>query len=125
LLLFSSPSLKTSQSDEDKLRNTYFAQSGVITVTPLKIPEPVDVKAEGKRLKFRRQLMKLEFNATLVTPFSTIQNDLKGFAEFLVYWPSGKSAKTFAKRIATESLASSTTTIPEPSPDKPRGLTGK
>lgn len=114
LLLFTSPFTPNEQNDEEKLKGTYFAQSGTLTVTPKGKPKLIGVRSQGKNVNFKKQTMTVDFKAGLATPFNAQENNLKGTIEFPVYWPSGKQAEKLTQKIATDSLGGMG---PVPSPD--------
>jgi hypothetical protein len=105
LLLFSSPSAMKEQSDEDKLKGTFFAQGGTLALSPVGQPHVVELKSQGKVLLFKAQVFRVAFDAQLVTPFNAQENALKGTLEFPVYWPHGREAEKLTQRIARESLS--------------------
>lgn len=104
LLLFSSPSTKLNQSDEEKLKETLFASGGSISITPQRLPTTYLVRDQTRKLTFLRQAFLTEFAAELSTPFSKTVRKLTGAIEFYYYWPKGKEATDFANKIAGESL---------------------
>ncbi len=103
-LLMTGPTTPNDRSDEEKLKNTYFALSGSLTVTPRGKSRLMEVKSQGKRLNFKMRIMRVVFDAALVTPFNASPATLKGTIDFPVYQASGKEAETLTQRIATESL---------------------
>ncbi len=104
LLLFTSPQTPTEQSDEEKLKRTYFAQSGKFVATPKGKPELLSVRYQGKTLNFRKFTYSARIEAQLVTPFNSQENSLKGDIEFPVYTAKGKAAEGLIRKIAGESL---------------------
>lgn len=114
LLLFSSPSSKLNQSDEEKLKETLFAQTGTITLTPLRTPAAFIVKDQNKKFPFLRQPFRTEFAAELSTPFSKSVRKLTGTVDFYYYWPNGKEAVAFANQIAADSFNSLSGVAPPP-----------
>jgi hypothetical protein len=114
LILFSNPDSPVDQADEEKLRGTFFANSGVLTVTPLGKPEVVDIQADNGHYKFKTQTMRIELNSLLVTPFNIQPADLRGNLEIPIFWPHDKRSESFAKHIAEESLGT-----PTPGPKTP------
>lgn len=117
LLLFTSPSTPSEQGDEDKLKGTYFAQSGTIALTPLGSAEKLEVRSQGRIVGFKSQTVRLEIDALLATPFTTQETTLKGSIELPLYWPVGKEAKAMTRRIAADSLGTA------PALPGPEGLT--
>jgi len=107
VLLFTPPTASINRSDEDKLRDSYFAQSGVITVTPVGSPELVDTDADKGRLTFKAQTFRLDFNVMMATPFNTQLLDLRGQVDAPLYWPAGKTSEQFIANVAKDSLKSS------------------
>ena len=91
LLLITSPSAPSEQSDEEKLKGTYFAQSGTITATTVGISTKMLIRSQGKSLSFRKQSLRLIIDAKLVTPFNTQETSLSGAIEIPIY--TGRSEK--------------------------------
>jgi len=119
LMLVTSPSTPREQVDEQKLKSTYFAQSGTIILTPLETFRPIQTDNAGTIIKFRTQTVRLEFNNELATPFSGEKAELQGKLEIPLYWPDGKPAELFAKKIANRSLAG----MSAPPSQPPTGIT--
>jgi hypothetical protein len=121
LMLFTSPSSPVEQSDEEKLKSTYFAQAGTLVLAPEGKPKFIDVHAQGKRLTFRMQLVSMEIDTKLVTPFNAQEASLNGTVEFPIYWSEDRSGDLLAKQIASESfgIAGSISVLDEPA-DSPR-----
>lgn len=109
LLLFTSPQTASEQSDEDKLKSTFFAQSGRLTVVPKGRRELLSVRYQGKNINFNVQTLSVTVDAHLVTPFNSLENTLKGEIEFPVYSPKGKAAEDMLRKIAADSLGGLTT----------------
>jgi hypothetical protein len=124
LILFSNPETPTDRADEEKLRGTYFANSGVLTLTPVGKPEVVDIRADNGHYKFKTQAMRMEFNSLLVTPFNVQPADMRGTLEIPIFWPHDKRSELFAKHIAEESLGTPQggATPSEATPRHPRDL---
>lgn len=127
LLLFTSPQTPTDQTDEQKLKGTYLAESGNLTFNRSGREKIIQVKHEGETLRFKLQPIELEFNAKLVTPFNVNPAQLTGTVELPLYAPLGKEAEKLMMRLATESMGS---LAPPPAaqlspPAKPREVTGK
>lgn len=116
LLLFTSPSTPNEQSDEEKLKGTFFSQTGSVTLTPKGKASVVGVRYQGKNVNFKTQTMSLEFKASLVTPFNSQENGLTGTIDFPVYSPHGREATELAKKIAAESMGGMAP------PEDPEGL---
>ncbi len=119
LMMMTSPSAPREQADEQRLKSTYFAQSGSVIVTPLFDPREVKTENGSSTLQFKTQTMRLEFNSELSTPFSNEKAELQGKLEIPIYWPDSKSAELFTKKIAARSLAGMTA----PPPPPPTGIT--
>ncbi len=119
LLMISSPSMLREQADEQKLKGTFFGESGTVILTPLAKFRSIQTETSGNPLHFKTQTMRLEFNSQLGTPFSNEKAELQGKLEIPIYWPEGKPAELFAKKIATRSLAGMSAPPSEP----PTGIT--
>ena len=104
LVLFSSPSTPNDLGDEYKLKNTFFAQSGTLTLSRESKPKSIDVRAQGQTMQFKLLLMKVEVDLVMGTPFSAESSSLTGTLEFPVYSPHGAPAIAFTERIAGESF---------------------
>lgn len=106
ILLFTSPNLKTGATDEEKLKETLFAESGSILVTPVGLKTTVVLKSKTGKYTFFKRNMKLDWAANLATPFSTAKRSLIGTTEFAFFWPKDNEAGKLATKIASESLSS-------------------
>jgi len=104
LMLFTSPQTASEQSDEDKLKGTFFAQAGRLTVVPKGRTQTLTVRYQGKNINFGVQTLSISVDAQLVTPFNSLENTLKGEIEFPVYSPKGKAAEDMLRKIAADSL---------------------
>ncbi len=105
-LLFTSPSTPNERSDEEKLKGTYFANKGTVSLTPVGDWKVMEVRASGKRMNFKLRMMKVDFEATLVTPFATQAATLNGSIEIPVYAAASKDAEKLTNKIASDSLES-------------------
>ena len=81
-LLTTSPTTPNERSDEEKLKTTYFAQTGSLTFSADGASKLLELKNQGKKLQFKLQMMKCEFDAQLVTPFNASPGSLKGTIVF-------------------------------------------
>lgn len=104
LILFTLPNTPNELSDEQKLRSTFFAQSGFFELQVKGKPKIVDVQAQGKPLRFKMLPLEMNVNLALGTPFSAQQATLKGTIQIPLYTPHGQPAIEFTQRIAGESL---------------------
>ncbi len=104
LVLFTLPNTPNELNDEQKLRTTFFAQSGYLELQMNGAAKVVDVQAQGKNLRFKMYPLEMAVNVTLGTPFSAQAATLKGKIQFPLYTPHGKPAQEFTQRIAGESL---------------------
>ena len=93
LLLFTSPSAPADQSDEEKLKGTFFAQSGTITASTVGISTKVVIRSQGKSLSFRKQSLRLIVEAKLATPFNTQETDLRAPSSSPSIGPSARRQK--------------------------------
>jgi hypothetical protein len=103
-LLFTSPSTPNQQSDEEKLKTTYFARNGKITVTPKGKAIGLDINYQGKMVPFRVQNYLIEIDTPLSTPFSPQEGTLKGTIQIPIYCPDGPAGKEITKSIAAQSF---------------------
>lgn len=104
ILLFTSPVTPKDQSDEEKLKVTFFAAEGSLNLLPLNTPKLFTAKSQSGPVKFSERKVKLQFKAGLGTPFSETVGALEGVIEIPVYTPAGKAAEKLASDIATKSL---------------------
>lgn len=104
LIQLTSPLSARDRSDEDSLKNTYYSQSGTVTLEPVGPVDKVQIKGPEGLLAFKLRKMKLSFNALLATPFNSVGSDLTGSLQLSLFWPDGKRSESFMKKIAFESL---------------------
>jgi hypothetical protein len=113
-LLFTSPGMQAQLSDEEKLKGTFFAREGALTLTATADPKPLSVAVEGRKIPFKMQAMRMEVQATLSTPFNSEEHQLRGTVEFPLYWPEGAVGKRIAREMAEAGFnAKSSIQIPE------------
>lgn len=124
-LLFTSPTTPNERTDEEKLKGTYFSQSGTLTVTPKGPSRLLEVKSQGKRMTFKLRMMKMDFDASMVTPFNAQPSTIKGSIEFPVYAAKGKEAELVVQRMASDSLETTASqAMQEGLSTHPRGIAG-
>lgn len=99
-LLFASPELLSAGSDEEKLKNTFFAREGSLSLVATASPRPLVVLAEGRKIAFKIQPMRMDIEATLATPFNTEEPRLVGKVEYPLYYPDSASARKYLSRLA-------------------------
>lgn len=104
ILLFTSPSTPKDQTDEEKLKVTFFAAEGSLNLLPLNTPKLFTAKSQTGDVKFSERKVKIQFKAGLGTPFSEAVGALEGVIEIPVYTPAGKAAEKLASDIASKSL---------------------
>lgn len=104
ILLFTSPSTPKSQSDDDKLKVTFFASQGSLDLLPTEIPKLFTAQAEKGSVKFSERKVRIKFNAGLGTPFSDTVGTLEGVIEIPIYTPAGKASEKLASDLASKSL---------------------
>lgn len=104
LLLFTSPATPNEQSDEEKLKGTFFAQAGSVTVQPKGAEKIIGVRYQGKNVNFKTQKMVIDFRAKLVTPFNSQDSSLEGKVELPVYRPHGKEAQRLLGKMVGDSF---------------------
>ena len=90
--------------DEEKLKETVFAEAGKLTVRPQGDRRIVEYLTKREKYKFYSQEMKMEWSVELTTPFSTVKRTLAGSTQFPVVWPKDVAAKNLTRRIASESF---------------------
>jgi len=103
-LLFSPPNTPAERTDEEKLKSTYFANNGVMSMGPKGGVQTLEVKRNGERLRFSVQFMESDFDAGLATPFSADPGRLRGKFRFPLYWPSNPPARKLVQKMARDSL---------------------
>jgi hypothetical protein len=119
-LILNSSQMTFSQEDQEKLKSTYFSESGEIVVTPSNAVEKISLPNGTKKLSFKRKNFSLTLDAKLGTPFSGGKGSVKGTFQIPVFWPHGTEADAFVSELAESSLDKN----PEISPPKeaPRTL---
>jgi hypothetical protein len=105
-LIFSSPRMPAQVSDEEKLRKTFFAKRGSVSLSASTATKPLSVAINGKNVTFRVQGMRLEVQADLSTPFNNEERQLNGKFEFPLYYPEGQGAKKLIRQLAESSFQS-------------------
>ena len=103
-LLFTPPTTPAERTDEDKLKSTFFANKGMISLTPQGEEQTIEAKRNGERLKFAERFMEAEIDGTLATPFHTEPGKIQAKFKFPLYWPSNDAAKKLVRRMAQDSL---------------------
>lgn len=125
LFLFTSPEMQVQMSDEEKLKGTFFAKGGSVTLSASGSPRSIQVTADGKKIPFKMQSMRMEILANLVTPFNSAEHSLHGRVEFPMYWPDGPAGKKLAKQLAGNSFnAKNSIAVPDDMGTKRRNMTG-
>lgn len=119
-LIFNSSQMKFSMDDQEKLKNTFFTNSGELTLSPLGSAQTVSIKNKGTKLAFRKQTVRIEIKANLGTPFTSDKASLSGNVEIPLYSPASEEADAFISELAETSLERN----PEISPplESPRTL---
>lgn len=111
-VVFNSSQMKFSNDEQEKLKNTFFSDSGEITLSPIGNMERVLVKSEGKSLSFRRQMMSLGIQAQVSSPFNTVKGKLSGTVQFPIYWAIEKESEKLVSELAQKSLDRNPEIIP-------------
>ena len=101
MLQFISPKTALAQSDQEKLQNTFYGKSGGITLTPVGEIEQVTIRTRESKVTFKKQKMKFDFQAIMMTPFSGLEKKLAGSIIFPVYVPFGKTAEDLAVKLGS------------------------
>lgn len=113
MVLFTSPSAKQSQSDEERLRGTFFAPAGFLRVSPGSDARIATTNFQNKRMAFKARLMELEFEAVLGTPFNTqLEPRLRGTVKVPIYWPANDAALKMVTSLAAKALDDGTSQQP-------------
>jgi hypothetical protein len=99
-LLFASPEMLSAGSDEEKLKNTFFAREGSLSLVATALPRSLLVLAGGRKIAFKIQPMRMDIEAILATPFNTEEPRLVGKVEYPLYYPDGASARAYLRQIA-------------------------
>ena len=119
LMMFMAPEAMAQTSDEEKLRSTYFADTGSLSLEPQGEAKAVQVPTENGKLDFMMRMMKMRIETTLITPFNAQENVLDGEITVPLYWPKSKEAEHFMDSIAHESLVGAAPVpMPLPPPSK-------
>jgi len=125
-LLFNSAEMASQQADDEKLKGTFFAKAGSISLSPATKMRSIQVTSQGRKVPFRMQGMRMELLATLITPFNNEEAQLRGTVEFPLYWPDGPSGKRVAKQLADASFNAKTAIrVPDELGNPKRALTGQ
>jgi|688.fasta_scaffold28245_8 hypothetical protein len=111
-IVFNSSQMKLNNDDQEKLKNTFFSESGEINLSPVGNAERILVKSEGKSLSFRRQMMSLSIQAEVGNPFNTGRGKLSGSVQFPVYWATEKGSENLVSELAQKSLDRNPEIIP-------------
>ncbi len=98
-ILFMSPKTQITQNDQEKLQNTFFGKTGGVTLTPVGENKEVSVRTKERKVFFKSQKMKLDFQTTLGTPFNGMEKKLIGSVTFPVYTPFGTAAEALAMKL--------------------------
>lgn len=85
-MMVSSPNIKETLSNEEKLKGTYFGSQGVVKLSFIDTPSQTIVKFGEKTLTFKIQKLKVTFNAILTTPFNPLAGDIGGTVSIPVLW---------------------------------------
>jgi hypothetical protein len=109
IILFTSPKALAARSDEERLRDSFFSKSGQVRLKSSGSTHGLDVDAQGKKVSFKAQAMKLELDAELSTPFNAQKHQISGAVEVPVYWPESPAALSWMRKIALQSLLASNT----------------
>jgi hypothetical protein len=104
LVLMNSSKTTIPQSDEEKLRNSYFSLSGISALTPKDTGQAVVIQSTLGPLKFRKQWFKFEIDAKLSTPFNPQEALLRGGIEFPVYTSEDRKSDELAMQFLSESF---------------------
>lgn len=113
-LLFASPELLAAASDEEKLKNTFFAREGSLSLIATALPRPLTISADGRKIAFKIQPMRMDIEAVLATPFNTEEPRLVGKVEFPLYYPDSAGARSYLRRLA-ETLFNAKSSLQPPS----------
>ncbi|MCB0416943.1 MAG: hypothetical protein H6617_07550 [Bdellovibrionaceae bacterium] len=105
VMLLSSPSSMQEQSDEEKLRGSYFAKGGKLIVTPMGALKVLSTGSGKEKLKFNAQAFEFQFEASMMTPFNNqVKGGLDGKINIPLYWPANKAARELLTDLAVQSL---------------------
>lgn len=103
-LLFTPPTTPAERSDEEKLKTTFFANKGMISLSPQGEVQSLEAKRNGERLKFSVRFIDAEIDGLLATPFHTEPGKIQARFKFPLYWPANDAAKKLVRRMAQDSL---------------------
>jgi len=98
--MFMSPRAQLLQGDPEKLQGTYFGKSGGVTLTPVGAPKQIVIRSKENKLLFKSQVMKVELNMQLSTPFNPLEKKLTGSIQFPIYIPQGKNTENLMIKLA-------------------------
>lgn len=103
-LIVNSSQSRFTAEEQEKLKTTFFSESGDITLTTSDAPQSVWVKHDGQRLAFKRQLLQVTLVATLGTPFNNEKGQVTGTFKSPVYWPASAEASAWMKKLTQTQL---------------------
>lgn len=117
LVMLTSPLSPFEQSDEERLKGTFFAKSGGFSVKRVGKEKTVQILMDGKYHPFLAQSMEVSAQATLETPFNPVEAKLTGQLRFMAYSAKNAKAEELAQGLIAEGLGRSPArTSPPPSP---------
>ena len=103
-LIFNSSQSRFTAEEQEKLKTTFFSESGDITLNTSEAPQSVWVKHDGQRLAFKRQLLQVTLVATLGTPFNHEKGQVTGTFKTPVYWPASPEASAWMNKLTQSQL---------------------
>lgn len=103
---FRSPESPSNTPDEDSLKSTYFATSGLAKVGPKGKAEGVAISFSDRRLRFYKRRVRLEINSLMGTPFNPESADIKGAIELALFSAGSDETIVFLKEILSQTLRS-------------------
>ncbi|MBI3293310.1 MAG: hypothetical protein HYZ71_01110 [Deltaproteobacteria bacterium] len=105
---FRSPQTPSNTADEEALKSTFFASSGVGRVDPKGKPEGLAVSFSDRRLRFSKRRVRVELNTLLATPFNPESADIKGAIELALFSPGSDETTSFLREVLAETLRAPT-----------------
>lgn len=97
MAIVTDPLAKALTSDGDRLKGTWFAKSGEVRVQILGPTQGLNVKAGGSTLSLDSQVLRVEFNAELGSPFAPEKGQIEGSLLVPIFWPESPTAKNWVK----------------------------
>jgi len=105
LLVFQSPETPQNQSEEDRLKTTYFSSDGSVNFASKGKITTIDTTLEGRKIPLRLQNLEINLQTKLLTPFTPKETALKGRFEVAMYWATEGQGQGFIRKLLEDSFS--------------------